>query len=86
MAPNFSPAYNLRGKAYAVLGRHKEALDDFKQVVTLSPGVSKGFRNLGFLYLLQGDTQVARDYLSKALRLAPHDTKVKEALAKSGKE
>ncbi|NVM21891.1 MAG: glycosyltransferase family 39 protein [Desulfobacterales bacterium] len=82
MAPDFSPAYNLRGKACAILGMNREALVDFKKVISLSPSLPEGYKNAGFLYLLQGDTQTARDYLSKTLTLAPHDTKVREAFAK----
>ena len=82
IVPDFSPAYNLRGRSYAVLGRYEEALVDFKRVISLSPNLPEGYRNAGFLYLLQGDTQTAKDYLSKALTLSPHDTKVREALAK----
>lgn len=82
IVPDFSPAHNLRGRSYAVLGRYEEALVNFKRVISLSPNLPEGYKNAGFLYLLQGDTQTARDYLSKALTLAPHDTKVREALAK----
>jgi len=82
IVPDFSPAHNLRGRSYAVLGRCEEALVDFKRVISLSPNLAEGYKNAGFLYLLQGDTQAAGDYLSKALTLAPHDTKVREVLAK----
>ena len=82
IVPDFSPAHNLRGRSYAILGRYEEALVDFKRVISLSPNLAEGYKNAGFLYLLQGDTQAAGDYLSKALTLAPHDTKVREALAK----
>ncbi len=82
MEPNFSPAYNVRGKSYAVLGRYGEALKDFNKVMSLSPNLANGYRNAGFLYLLQGDTQKARSYLVRALSLAPHDSRVEEALAK----
>ncbi len=82
IAPDFSPAHNLRGKSLSLLGKHEEALVSFKRVISLSPNLPEGYKNAGFLYLLQGDTQAARDYLSKALTLAPHDTKVREALAK----
>jgi tetratricopeptide (TPR) repeat protein len=81
MEPNFSPAYNVRGKSYAVLGRYDEALKDFNKVMSLSPNLANGYKNAGFLYLLQGDTRRARSYLMKALSLAPRDTKVKQALA-----
>jgi tetratricopeptide (TPR) repeat protein len=79
--PSFSPAYNLRGKSYAVLGRYGEALTDFNKVMSLSPNLANGYKNAGFLYLLQGDSQKARSYLIKALSLDPRDAKVQEVLA-----
>ena len=82
IVPDFSPAYNLRGKSLALLGKHNESLENFERVMTLSPNLPEGYKNAGFLYLLQGDTEKARHYLSKALTLAPDDPKVAEALAR----
>ncbi len=79
---DFSPAYNLKGKSLALLGKYEESLVNFKKVIFLSPNLPEGYKNAGFLYLLQGDKQAAIVYLSKALALAPHDTKVIDALAK----
>jgi 4-amino-4-deoxy-L-arabinose transferase-like glycosyltransferase len=80
--PGFGPAYNLRGKGYAVLGRYDEALRDFNKVMSLTPNLAHGYKNAGFLYLLEGDFSKAKSYLVKALSLAPHDSRVQEALAK----
>jgi tetratricopeptide (TPR) repeat protein len=82
LVPDFSPAYNLRGKSRAILGRQTEALADFKKVISLSPGLAEGYKNAGFLYLLQNDPQEAKGYLEKAQALAPQDPKVNEALGK----
>ena len=82
LVPDFSPAYNLRGKSRAILGRQTEALADFKRVISLSPGLAEGYKNAGFLYLLQNDPQEAKGYLEKARALAPQDPKVNEALSK----
>lgn len=86
IAPDFSPAHNLRGKSLSLLGKHEEALVSFKRVISMSPNLPEGYKNAGFLYLLLGNRQAARDYLSKALTLAPHDIKVREALAKLEEE
>lgn len=80
VVPNFSPAYNLRGKSLALLGKNREALSDFKKVIALSPNFAEGYRNAGFLYVLKNDMEKARVYLEKALVLAPQDSKVKDAL------
>jgi len=82
IVPDFRPAINLRGKAYAMLGQQKMAECDFKNLISLTPSSPQGYRNIGFLYLLRGDIDKATIYLKKALSLAPQDHKVKEALKK----
>ncbi|UCD33564.1 MAG: tetratricopeptide repeat protein, partial [Desulfobacterales bacterium] len=66
IAPKFSPAYNLRGKTHAMLGRFPEAEQDFKSVLELSPNIIHGYKNLGFLYLIQGNKEKAKTYLEAA--------------------
>jgi len=80
IVPDFTPALNLRGKAYAMLVQYKRAEMDFNRVMTLNPNSSQGYANMGFVCLLQDETDMARLYLTKALALAPHDKKVKETL------
>ena len=80
IVPNFSPAYNLRGKSLAILGRNQEALSDFQKVIYLSPNSAEGYKNAGFLYLLQNNPEEAKAYLGKALAIEPRDLKVKDAL------
>jgi Flp pilus assembly protein TadD len=78
--PEFSPAYNLRGKSRAVLGRYPEAEIDFKKATALSPNIVHGYKNLGFLYLLQGENELAVKYLETASRLSPQNHKIREVL------
>ena len=78
--PNFYPAYILRGKSYAMLGKYKKAEIDFKKAISLRPESPHGYRNIGFLYLVQDRKDAARIYLRKALINAPHDNKVKKAI------
>ena len=80
MLPDFSPAYNLRGRSHAILGRHKEALADFEKVMSLSPDLPDGYKNAGFVYLLQGDISRAKSHLHRGLALTPNDTKIRQAL------
>jgi len=80
IAPNFSPAYNLRGKADAMMEEYGSAETDFKKVVELSPASPKGYKNLGFLYLLLGRSEDAKKRFLKARYLSPHDEKILNAI------
>ena len=82
MAPNFSPAYNLRGKAFAMIGQYEKAETDFKKVIKFSAASPKGYKNLGFLYLLLGKQKEAENWLLKARRLSPRDEKILNVLEK----
>ncbi len=81
LAPDFAPALNLRGKSRAVLGKYDEAKSDFLRVIALTPDLAQGYKNLGFVLLLQGDRATAKTMLENAQKLSPGDTKVKKALA-----
>ena len=80
LVPNFSPAYNLRGKSHGMLGNSQEALRDFLTVIRLSPNLAEGYKNLGFTYLILGKKEAAKAYLQKAASFTPDDNKIKEAL------
>jgi len=80
IAPDFAPAYNLRGKSYALMGNHSSAIEDFKKIIQLHPNHPEGYRNLGFAYLLNNDKTAARMYLEKSLAMMPEDKKVREAV------
>ena len=80
LVPNFSPAYNLRGKSYGMLENYEKAIKDFINVIRLSPNLAEGYKNLGFTHLILGKEDAAKSYLLKATSLAPDDNKIKEAL------
>jgi len=80
IVPDFGPALNLRGRAYAMLSQYRKAEVDFLRLISLNPFASQGYRNIGFAYLLQGRKNQAKIYLAKALSLAPQDEKLKKAL------
>jgi hypothetical protein len=82
MAPNFSPAYNLMGKSYAILGSLDEAMSNFKKVIDLTPQFPEGYKNLGFVYVLKEDQAKAINLLSKALSLNPNDVRLREEILK----
>ena len=84
IAPNFSPAYNLMGKSYAILGEFNQAIFNFHKVIELTPEVPDGYKNLGLVYAVTGDRSNAAKWLSKASSLNPNDDSVKQELIRYG--
>ena len=80
LEPAFAPAYNLRGKSYALLAEHQAAIEDFTKVIRLHPNHAEGYRNLGFSYFMNNDPENAIIYLEKSLGLNPGDKKVLDTL------
>jgi len=80
--PDFSPALNLRGQSFARLKDHGSAAEDFRKVISLSPTVSEGYKNMGIVLFLEGEYETARDYLLKAHDLNAHDTHIEFMLSK----
>jgi tetratricopeptide (TPR) repeat protein len=78
--PAFAPAYNLRGKSYAMIADNPAAIKDFTKVIRLHPNHAEGYRNLGFSYFMNNDPENAIIYLEKSLGLNPGDKKVLDTL------
>lgn len=82
LQPDFAPAYNRLGMAYAILKDFAMAEKNFKKVIELAPEVDRGYLNLGLLFELKGERERAISYLKKALALNPENKKAKEHLEK----
>lgn len=80
--PDFAPAYNRLGMAYAILKDFEKAEKNFQKVIELAPEVDQGYLNLGLLYELKGERDRAIFLLEKALALNPENRKAKEHLEK----
>lgn len=70
---NCSNSYYDLGSAYWELGLHKEAIDAFKQVERINPGIDIVNDFLGRLYSLVGDHKEAIIAFNKVLRISPHN-------------
>lgn len=80
LQPDFAPAYNRLGMAYAILKDFEKAEKNFQKVIELASEVDQGYLNLGLLYELKGDRERAISYFKKALSLNPENKKAKEHL------
>jgi serine/threonine protein kinase/tetratricopeptide (TPR) repeat protein len=72
--PKFVYAYYCRGNAYFLLGRHKEALEDYSKAIELDPKLAAGWLGRGWTYniLQQWDKAIAD--CTKGIDLDPKNT------------
>ncbi len=82
LQPDFAPAYNRLGMAYAILKDLEKAEQNFKKVIELAPEVDQGYLNLGLLYEIKGEKAQAILLLQKALSMNPENRKAREHLEK----
>jgi len=70
-----SKASNLKqvARSLFLLGRHKAALEVYKEVLKLSPQDWEVFHNQGVCYIYTKDYTKAKECLNSALRLSRHD-------------
>lgn len=80
LVPDFVPAYNLRGKTFALMGENAKAEADFRRVIALRPQSPQGYKNLGFLYLVLQEPDRAAQLLRRAEAVSPGDPAVRSAL------
>ncbi len=56
---------------YQERGKHKEALEEFKKVVSIDPNYAKAYNGMGVSFDLLGDFSKATEYYNYSLRLNP---------------
>jgi tetratricopeptide (TPR) repeat protein len=56
-------AYNNRGSIYAIVGKYRDAIQDFDMAIKLNPKAVDVYVNIGMLYLKLGnEIQAVRDF------------------------
>lgn len=66
---NNALAHNNLGAAYAVEGRFAEAIEQYREAVSIWPGYAKAHHNLGTEYSKQGLSDKAINHLRESIRL-----------------
>ena len=79
----YAAAYDLVGAAYTKLDRLADAKKAFETSLQFDAHDSTAYTNLGLLELAAGNRQVASNYFSEALGLAPNSEAAREGLARS---
>lgn len=81
MVPAFIPAVNNLGALYYSIGRIPESIHFFEQGIQKDPKNFQVRYNLGTLYCLNRNFQLAKDQLSQAKSLLPSDPAINNNLA-----
>ena len=71
LKPDFSEAYNNRGKAYDDLGERQQAITDYNEAIRLKPDLADAYYNRGKAYGDLGQHQQAIIDYNEAIRLKP---------------
>jgi tetratricopeptide (TPR) repeat protein len=80
LQPDYAPSRLLRGKIYALYKQYDAAESDFLKIIDMMPDSAVGYKNLGMLYLLEGQKEEALKMLQTANRLESSDETVLNAL------
>ena len=68
---NLAVAYNNRGKAYAELGDHARAIEDYDQALRLNPGLAQAYNGRAWTLYLMGRNAEALGDVDRSLSLDP---------------
>ena len=71
LRPDYVEAYNNRGAAKNLLGKHQEALANYDKVIQLKPDYAEAYSNRGVTKSLLGKYQDAIADYNEAIRLKP---------------
>ncbi len=59
--------------AYVRANRIGESIEKYKNVITLAPDYGSIHRNIGVIYMINGDNSLAAKHLRKANQINPYD-------------
>ena len=75
-APNYAPAYSIRGGAKGLLGKPDEAIEDFTRSIKIEPENSSAFYGRGLAYKAEGNLELAMSDFRRAVELGHLDAYV----------
>ncbi|MBN1365998.1 MAG: tetratricopeptide repeat protein [Syntrophaceae bacterium] len=72
--PNYAPAYNSRGNAYADLGNYQQAIKDYNEAIRLKPDYVSAYINRGDAYFGLSQYKRAIEDCNKAIHMKPYNS------------
>lgn len=85
-APDFAEGYNARASAYFRDGRYGPALEDIRRALALNPRHFGAMVGLGTIMDELNNPELALRAYNAAYALNPHDTELKDAIARLEKK
>ena len=76
--------YNAQGRVLHMMGKHKEAIEAFKQVIKLAPKSPHGHYNLGLAYYSAGQYKASASSARRAMQLGHTRTELRRRLKRKG--
>jgi tetratricopeptide (TPR) repeat protein len=78
--PELADAHDLLARVYGDLRDFERAFDEWDIALRLEPGHAGAHKGIGFLYVVAGDPERAREHLARAADALPEDAGVRAAL------
>jgi tetratricopeptide (TPR) repeat protein len=80
--PDYAPSLANMGTLEMTVGNYAEAARYMLRVIALNPKFIPAYGNLALLYSAQGRTAEARSFLALALKIDPHNERIKDLMTK----
>ena len=74
LQPNYAPAFNSRGNAYADLGKYQRAIKDYNEAIRLKPDYVIAYINRGDAYFGLSQYKRAIEDCNKAINMKPDNS------------
>ena len=78
--PRFAEGWNRRAILFWQMGKYQESIADCQRVVALNPNHFGAWQGMGLCQLQLGDVDAACRSLRAALKISPHDRRLRETL------
>jgi serine/threonine-protein kinase len=71
LRPGYWPAHDFLAKIYLKRGEYVAAANEFNEVITFAPGLTKGYNNLGSMLSYLGRADEAREMFERSIAIEP---------------
>ncbi|HEY1454295.1 MAG TPA: adenylate/guanylate cyclase domain-containing protein [Roseiarcus sp.] len=76
LEPNWTVSHHIKGAILRFQARYPEAVAEHERALALDPSNVGAAGDLGFDYVMHGDSDKSLEYFDKAIRESPHDSQL----------